>query len=63
MKQDLGVLSLYPDKADLSNDNPLRAIVEWDPALPGNLMVSPVGGTAERDDQIRTILKEAFTKL
>ncbi|MCH8055608.1 MAG: hypothetical protein IH857_05590 [Deltaproteobacteria bacterium] len=54
--------SLIIDEAGLSNDNPFRAIVEWDPALPGNFMVFPLGGTAERDDQIRATLEAAFSK-
>lgn len=54
---------LIIEEAGLSSDNPFRAIVQWDSALPSKFIVFPLGGTAERDDQIRTILERALTSL
>jgi len=53
---------LIIEEADLSNGNPLRAIVQWDPALPSKFIVFPLGGTDERDDEIRATLEVTFSK-
>ena len=63
MEQDLNASSIYPDKAGLSNPRLFRAIVEWDPNLPADLVIYPLGNTAERDEQIRATLQQAFTGL
>lgn len=51
------------DDGCLSTSGPLPAIIEWDAGRPDSLVVYPIGGSAEGDDQIRRILKQAFTKL
>ncbi len=59
MEQELSIT----DDGCLSTSGPLRAILAWDADRPDSLVVYPLGGTAERDEQIRATLQQAFTKL
>lgn len=53
----------YRSAESLSNSERISAIVEWPEGLSGTLVIYPFGGSAERDEQIRRILKQTFTKL
>ena len=61
MKQILDVLSLYPSGKALSNPKLKRAIVEWpggDLGAPPSIL--PLGGSFEKDEEIRKRLEEAL---
>lgn len=57
MEKFSSVLS-YADDERIST--PPRVIVEWPQGLSGAPVIFPLGGTAERDDKIRTILAEVL---
>ena len=53
----------YGDSEKLSREERPRAILEWPKDLSGVPVIYPLGGSDELDDQIRTILEQAFTRL
>lgn len=60
MKKSLSV-SDNPNAGGLSTGGRFRAIVEWDPELPADLVIYPLGDTAEESERISEFLRERLT--